>query len=159
MRTSSSRCQRHHAKPLCKCVQRAAVPLTFQKTLHISDDGTWSWPAADPTSGSQSSASSLQPCKGIEEFLGQAGQWHHQTSHKTWFTCTKLWTWQREEQQAPAEVNGVIPGNSFPWTQEGPQASILKKSRVFISGWSFPRFGRDSRAPGRQTKYRIIWTN
>lgn len=124
----------HHAKPVCKCVQAAAIPWTLHKTLDISDAGTGAWPAADPPSGSQISVRSLLPCKGREEFLGQSGQQRHQTSHKTWFMCSKLQAWQCEEQQAPAEVYGLIPGNRFPWTQEHPQASILKKSRVFISG-------------------------
>lgn len=60
----------HRAKPQRKCVQTAAIPSTLHKTLDISD-------AADPPSGSQSSVSSLQPCKGMEEFLGQAGQQRH----------------------------------------------------------------------------------
>lgn len=102
---------------------------------------------------------SLQPCKGRVDFLGQAGRQRHKTSHKTWFICSKLWAWQSEEEQALAEVNGVLSRRSFAQIQEGPQASTLQKSRTFNSRRSSPRAGRDRRAAGRQAKCKILWTN
>lgn len=77
-------------------------------------------------------------CKAREESLGQAGRRRHETSHKTWFICSKLWAWQCEEQQALAGFSGAISRRSSVQTREGPLASTLQKAERSTQDGPFP---------------------